>query len=335
MKMRDAYGKALVQLGKENKDIVVLSADVYKSCGCQLFQQQFPQRFFTVGVAEQNMVGIAAGLAAYGKIPFVNTFACFFLKAIDQIRISVAYPALNVKIVGAYGGISTGPDGATHQTIEDVAIMRSIPNMTVIAPADANEAAQATKACVEHKGPVYMRFVRPNVEPIFDENYCFQVGKASVLRQGNDATIIAAGITVSFALTAADALMKEGLKVRVLNCSSIKPLDKEAVVQAALETGAIVTVEDHNILGGLGSAVAEIIKGECHVLLEIVGVQDQFGRSGKPEELYKIYRISAQDIAQSVRELINKKRSLQLKFRNIFRKVQDTRKFEHGRAKTF
>ena len=308
MKMRDAYGKALVELARRNKDIVVLEADMSKSCGCQFFYKEFPQRFFTMGIAEQNMVGVAAGLAAYGKIPFINSFVSFFLKTIDQIRVAVAYPSLNVKIVGGHAGISTGPDGATHQPIEDIAIMRSIPHMTVIVPADPQEAYQATGACVQHQGPVYMRFTRPDIEPIFDERYRFQIGKAPTLRQGTDATIIATGVMVSFALTASEMLATEGLKVRVLNSSSIKPLDKETVIQAAKETGAIVSAEDHSIIGGLGGAVAEVIGESCPVPLRRVGVRDRFGHSGKTEELQKIYGITVKDIAEAVKEVVEKKR---------------------------
>jgi len=308
MKMRDAYGKALVEIAKENKDVVVLEADMYRGCGVKLFYEEFPERFFTMGIAEQNMVGVAAGLAASGKIPFVNTFACFFLRAIDQIRVAVAYPALNVKIVGGHGGISTGPDGATHQPVEDIAVMRAIPNMTVIVPADPTEAAQATRECVKHPGPVYMRFTRPDIESIFDENYRFKVGKAPLLRQGSDVTIMATGIMVSFALIASDLLAREGLGVRVLSCSTIKPIDKKMIIQAAEETRAIVTAEDHNILGGLGSAVAEVIGEGCPVALERVGVRDCFGQSGKTKELQRIYRLTAQDIAKAVRKVVKKKR---------------------------
>lgn len=307
MKMRDAYGKALLELAKKNKDIVILEADMSKSCGCQYFQKEFPERFFTMGIAEQNMVGIAAGFAAYGKIPFVNSFACFFLKTVDQIRISVAYPALNVKIVGGHGGISIGPDGATHQTIEDIAVMRSIPNMTVIVPADPVEAAQATRACVEHKGPVYMRFARPDIKPIFDDDYRFRTGKAPLLRQGNDATIMATGTMVSSALTASDLLDQEGLKVRVVDISTIKPLDDETIIQAAKETGAIVSAEDHNIIGGLGSAIAELIGQEFPVPLDRVGVRDRFGHSGETEELQKIYGLTPQHIVEAVRKVVKKK----------------------------
>lgn len=307
MKMRDAYGKTLVELGRESEAIVVLEADMKKACGCQYFQKEFPERSFTIGIAEQNMVGVAAGLAAYGKIPFVNTFSCFFLRAIDQIRVAVSYPALNVKMVGGSAGISTGPDGATHQAIEDIAVMRSIPNMTVIVPADPTEAAQTTRACIEYPGPVYIRLTRPDIEPIFDENYRFKIGRAPVLHQGSDATIMATGVMVSFALSAVDLLAQEGLRVRVLNCSTIKPLDKEAVIHAAKETGAIVSAEDHNIMGGLGGAIAEVIGEECPVPLGRVGVRDHFGESGKTEELQKIYGLTAQDIAEAVKKVVKKK----------------------------
>lgn len=307
-KMTEAYDEVLPELAKENRDIVVLDADLRPHVGLGRFAQAFPERYFTVGIAEQNMVGIAAGLATCGKIPFVNTFACFFEKAYEPIRIAVAYTKLNVKIVGSHSGISTGPDGATHEAIEDIAIFRALPNMTLISPADYVEAAKAVRAVVEHKGPVYVRFTVPAVETIFDNSYDFQIGKAVTVRDGSDATVMATGIMVSEALEAANSLAKDGLDVRVVNVSTIKPIDEEAIVKAARETGAIVTAEDHSIIGGLGSAVSEVLGEHKPAYIERVGVKDAFGKSGHTEELFEIYGLTALDIAKAVNRVVDRKR---------------------------
>jgi transketolase len=281
--MRETCGQVLVEMARENKDIVVLDADMRRHMGIHHFAEEFPERYFTVGIAEQNIVDIAAGLAAYGKIPFANTYACFFEKAFEQIRVSVAYTKLNVKIVSSHGGIATGADGATHQALEDIAIIRALPNMTLVSPADHVETAKAVRAVVEYKGPVYMRFTRPAVARIFDKSYDFQIGRAVTVREGSDATIIATGIMVAKALEAAKLLAKEDLEARVVNISTIKPIDEPAIVKAASETGAIVTAEDHSIIGGLGSAVSEVLVEHKPVDMERVGVKDAFGRSGETE----------------------------------------------------
>jgi transketolase len=306
--MTEAYGEVLVELAKENRDIVVLDADLGIHVGIQPFAEAFPERYFTVGIAEQNIVGIAAGLAAYGKIPFANTFACFFEKAYEQIRIAVAYTKLNVKIVGTHSGIATGPDGATHEALEDIAIFRALPNMTLISPGDYIEAAKAVRAIVEHKGPVYLRFTRPALPAIFDKSYGFQIGRAVTLRDGSDATIMATGIMVSEALETAKSLAKEGLDVRVVDVSTIKPIDEGAIVKAASETGAIVTAEDHSIIGGLGSAVSEVLGEHKPAYIERVGVKDAFGKSGRTEELFEIYGLTALDIAKAVNRVLERKR---------------------------
>lgn len=309
MKMRDAYGNLLVKLGREDKDIVVLDADMKKSCALEAFQKEFPERYLSIGIAEQNMMGIAAGLAAYGKIPFVNSYACFLsTKSCDQLRVAVAYTKLNVKIIAGHGGLATGPDGATHQALEDIGIVRSIPGMTVIVPADGIETERAVVAsCIKYKGPVYVRLTRPDVEPIFDDSYEFQMGKAPLVKEGSDATIVACGIMVSLALEAANTLTKQGISTRVINMSSVKPLDDQAIIKAAEDTGAIVTAEDHNIYGGLGSAVAEVLVENNCVPMERIGVRDSFGKSGSTEELFKIYGLSVSHIVNAVQRVIDKK----------------------------
>lgn len=315
MKMRDAYGNILVKLGRKNKDIVVLDADMKRSCALEAFQKQFPERYLSIGIAEQNMMGMAAGLAAYGKIPFVNSYACFLsTKSCDQLRVAVAYTKLNVKIIAGHGGLATGPDGATHQALEDIGIVRSIPGMTLIVPSDYKETERAVVAsCINYKGPVYIRLTRPDVDSIFNDSYEFQIGKASVVKEGSDATIIACGVMVSLALGAANTLSKQGINTRVINMSSIKPLDNQAIIKAAEDTGAIVTAEDHNIYGGLGSAVAEVLVENSPVPMQRVGVRDSFGKSGSTEELFKIYGLSASHIVNAVQRVIEKKNRQRIK----------------------
>lgn len=305
---REAYGKALVKLGKENRDIVVLDADLAKSTKTALFAKEFPQRFFDMGIAEQNMMGTAAGLCLAGKIPFASTFAVFATgRSFEQVRNSIAYPKLNVKIAATHAGLTVGEDGASHQAVEDIAIMRSIPNMTVIVPADAVETEKAVEAIVAYDGPVYLRLGRPSVPVLYDENYQFQIGKADILQDGKDATIIATGIMVYEALQAADELSKEGIHVTVINMSSVKPLDADAVVSAAKKTGALVTAEEHTVVGGLGSAVAEVLVEKCPVPMEKVGIPDIFGESGSPGKLLAKYGLTRKDLVQAVRKVLQRK----------------------------
>lgn len=307
---RDAYGKTLVELGKEDPDIVVLDADLAVSTRTSKFGAAFPERFFNLGVAEQDMIGVAAGLAASGKNVFASTFAVFGSgRAWDQVRISVAYPRLNVKIVVTHGGITTGEDGVTHQATEDLAIMRALPNMTVIIPADAIETVKVIKTLAKTHGPAYVRLCRLNTQLIYEsEDYKFAIGKGIVLRDGRDLSIICCGIMVSAALDAADLLKGEGIEARVINMHTIKPLDIELTLNAAKETGAIVTVEEHSIVGGLGAAVAEILVENIPVPMTRVGIKDMFAESGKPKELLEKYGLTAKDIAAAAKSVLNRKR---------------------------
>lgn len=307
---RNAYGEALAEAGAFNRDVVVLDADVSTCTMSCIFGGEYPDRFYNVGIAEANMVGIAAGMATCGLKPFVNAFAMFAAgRAFEQIRNSVAYPELNVKIVGTHAGLTVGEDGATHQCLEDLALMRSIPGMTVICPADANETRAAVKALVGYEGPAYLRLGRMALETVTDiDDYKFQIGKAVEMRSGSDVTIIATGIMVAMAIKTADELNKEGIKARVLNFHTIKPLDKAAIIKAARETGAIVTAEEHNVLGGLGSAVSEVVTENIPVPVLKVGTQDTFGRSGNADVLLKMYGLTLDNIAESARKAINAKK---------------------------
>lgn len=306
---RDAYGKVLVALGAENKDIVVLDADLSKSTKTADFAKAFPERFFDMGVAEANMTGTAAGLAAAGKLPFCSTFAVFATgRAYDQIRNSIAYPKLNVKIVATHAGITVGEDGASHQAIEDVALMRVVPNMTVIVPADATETEKAVRAAVDYHGPVYIRLGRMALPVLFDQSYPFQIGRAVVLREGRDLTLIANGIMVAEALIAAEELEARGIQAGVFNMATVKPIDREAIIAAARASGAIVTAEEHSIIGGLGSAVAEVLAEECPVPLVRVGIQDTFGESGHPDELLPKYGLTAADLVTAAEKVLARKR---------------------------
>lgn len=302
---RNAYGTALADLG-ENEKIVAFDADVCTCTMSVLFAQKYPERFFNCGIAEANMVNMAAGMSTFGYTPFVHAFAMFMAgRCYDQIRNTLCYPELNVKCVGTHAGLSVGEDGATHQCIEDIALMRAIPNMTVLCPADAKETEAATKAAAEHKGPVYLRLGRLPVETVTDvEGYEFRIGKANVLRKGTDVTIIATGLMVAEALKAAEALSEQGIQARVLNMHTIKPLDEEAILLAARETGCIVTAEEHNILGGLGSAVSEVTSMKKPVPVIRVGVKDVFGRSGNAETLLKMYGLSSEEIVAAAKEAI-------------------------------
>jgi transketolase len=306
---RDAYGDALVALGKKRNDVVVLDADLSGSTKTAKFAKVFPERFFNVGIAEQDMVGTAAGLAIGGKLPFASTFAVFATgRAWEQVRQSVCYPNLNVKIVASHAGITVGEDGGSHQSVEDIAVMRVLPNMTVIVPADGPETLQAIEAVAEYKGPCYVRVGRNKVPTVTGENYQFRIGKAQVLNEGKDAAIIATGLMVAEALKARDLLKAEGIDAGVINMSTIKPLDTDAVVAAAKRCGAIVTAEEHSIIGGLGGAVAEALAESSPAPMARIGVKDAFGTSGDQDGLLKHYGMSAGDIAAAVKEVISKKR---------------------------
>ena len=305
---REAYGEALLQLGRENPNVVVLDADLSKSTKTHDFGKHFPERFFNMGIAEQNMVGTAAGLAASGKTAFCSTFAVFAAgRAFEQIRNSVAYPRLNVKIGASHAGITVGEDGGSHQSVEDIAIMRVIPNMTVFVPADAVETAAAVRAAVEIDGPVYIRLGRLGVPVIHGDDFEFKPGRAVTLREGKDVTLVATGIMVTTALEAATKLAAEGIEATVLDIHTIKPLDTEAVISAAKSTGAIVTAEEHSIIGGLGSAVAEVLAENCPIPIKRVGIQDSFGESGKPAELLEKYGLTAKHLVSAAKEVLKSK----------------------------
>ena len=306
---RDAYGDALVILGKKRNDVVVLDADLSGSTKTSKFAKAFPDRFFNIGIAEQDMVGTAAGLAIAGKLPFLSTFAIFATgRAWEQVRQSVCYPNLSVKIVASHAGITVGEDGGSHQSVEDIAVMRVIPNMTVIVPADGPETLQAIEAAAEHKGPCYVRVGRNKVPTLFNAEYVFKIGKAHVFHEGRDAAIIATGIMVAEALKARDLLKAGGIDAGVINMSTIKPLDVEAVTAAAKRCGAVVTAEEHSIIGGLGGAVAEALSETAPVPLVRVGIRDAFGTSGDQEGLLRHYGISAENIVDAVKEVIGKKK---------------------------
>lgn len=304
---RDAYGKALVEVGAKYPNVIVLDADLSKSTKTADFAKAYPERFLDMGIAEANMIGTAAGLATTGKIPFVSTFALFgTMRVGDQIRNSVCYPNLNVKIAVTHSGLTLGEDGASHQAIEDIAMMRAIPNMTVIVPADAEETKQVIRAAVEHNGPMYIRLGRPAVPLVFDEDYKFEIGKGTVVKEGSDVTIIAMGVMLHPAIEAAKDLEQEGIQARVINMATIKPIDQEIIIQAAKETKGIVTAEEHNIYGGLGSAVAEVVAEHAPTLVKRVGVNDTFGESGKPDELLVKYGLTKEHIIEKVKEVIGK-----------------------------
>ena len=306
--LRETYGKTLVELGKENPNTVVLDADLSRSTMTHFFAREFPNRFFDCGIAEQNMVVIAAGLAASGKLPFASTFAVFAPgRCFDQIRMSVAQPGLNVKLVTTHGGISVGEDGTSHQAIEDLSLICSLPGFTVIVPADAIETVQAVKAAAANLGPFYIRLCRPKLPLVNTENYRFKLGKAVNIRPGTDATIIAIGLMVAPALEAAGELSKKGISCRVLNMPTLKPVDEAAIIKAADETGAIVTAEEHLEHGGLGNTVARVIAKNRPVPMEFVAIKDTYAKSGKPAELLQRYGLTAEDIVRAVRAVIKRK----------------------------
>jgi len=306
--VREAYGKALLELGMENQDIVALDADLSRSTMTRFFAREFPERFFECGIAEQNMIGIAAGLAAAGKIPFASTFAVFVPgRCFDQVRMSIAQPGLNVKLVTTHGGISVGEDGTSHQSIEDLSLICSLPGFTVLVPADAIETTEAVKAAAATLGPFYIRLCRPKLPLVFGEDYRFNLGKAVMMKQGGDATIIAIGLMVKSALEAARNLEKQGIYCRVLNMSTLKPIDEAAIIQAAAETGAIVTAEEHLEHGGLGSLVAQVVAQNRPVPMEFIAIKDTYAKSGKPEELLERYGLTEEDIERGVRAAIERK----------------------------
>ena len=304
---RAAYGEALVALAEEYPQLVVLDADLSGSTMTKDFAKAHPERFFNMGIAEGNMVGVAAGLAAAGKKPFANSFAMFAAgRAFEQVRNSVAYPGLNVVVVGSHGGLSVGEDGATHQCCEDLAIMRAIPNMTVVCPCDGNEMRLAVKALLDQDGPAYLRMCRLAVESVTDETpgYTFHLGKGVTLRDGSDVTVVATGLMVQAALKAAEVLAAEGISVRVLDFHTLKPLDGALLERAAQETGAIVTAEEHSVIGGLGGAVSEYLAEHCPVPVVRHGVQDAFGRSGKAQQVLDAYGLNADGVVGAVRKAL-------------------------------
>ena len=305
---RDAYGKALVDLGKEHDNLVVLDADLAAATKTGVFKKAFPNRHFNCGIAEGNMVGVAAGAAAAGLVPFASTFAMFAAgRAFEQIRNSIGYPHLNVKIGATHGGISVGEDGASHQCCEDFALMRSIPGMVVMSPADDVEARAMVKAAYEHEGPVYMRFGRAAV-PVFheEEGYTFAIGKGEVVQDGTDVAIIANGLLVAEAIEAGKALAEAGISARIINMATIKPLDEELVLKAAKECGKVITCEEHNIIGGLGEAVCALLSEKCPAMVRRIGVNDEFGHSGPAAALLKQFGLSAEHIVEVAKELCGK-----------------------------
>ncbi|MDG6990605.1 MAG: transketolase family protein [Nitrososphaerota archaeon] len=298
--MRDAYGEALLELGGTNRDVVVIGADTTGSLKSGVFATKFPERFFNVGIAEQNLVSIAAGMALAGKVAFAGTYAIFVPgKSVDQIRNNIAYPNLNVKLVCSHGGISVGPDGASHQQVEDIAIMRSIPRMKVIVPSDAVSTRSAVKAIASIPGPFYVRLTRSSTPVVYENGFEYEFGKASVLRDGSDVALIACGIMVPEALKAADSLKAKGVSASVVDLHTIKPIDADAVVKVAQRCGRVVTAEEHNILGGMGSAVAEVLGESRPTPMKRVGVMDTFGESGEAGELLKKYGLTAESIEQA------------------------------------
>jgi len=309
-KTRDGFGEALVKLGEVNENIVALGADLCHSVRSMWFQQKFPERFFQVGIAEANMTGMAAGLARMGKIPFMSTFGVFATgRNWDQVRMSIAYPNMNVKICASHTGVfSVGEDGASHQSTEDIALMRILPNMRVIVPCDKEETKKATFAIAEIKGPCYLRFGREDVPVITTEETSFKIGKSEVFRYGDDVSIIACGPMVYEALLASKKLEEEGVDARIINNHTVKPIDKAMINDAARETGAIVTAEEHQVFGGMGSAVTEVLSHNNPVPIKMIGLQDTFGESGKPDELQKHFNLTSEDIVRAVHEVMRKKK---------------------------
>lgn len=305
---RDGYGKALLELGKINDDVVALDADLSDSTRSEYFAKQFPERFFSMGIAEQNMIGAAAGLAFSGKIPYASTFAIFSERAYEFVRNIISRNKLNVKITGSHAGIATGEDGKSAQAIEDVAAYRALPNIVVLQPCDAVEAEKMVFALADYKGPSYMRTHRNPVPVIHNSDYKFEIGKGEILREGKDAVIFATGTMVHESLKSAEILEKEDIKVYVVNIHTIKPIDSNLIVNLAKKTDCVITAEDHNIIGGLGSAVAEVLSENYPCLIKRIGLQDKYAESGKPDELYRKYGLDAESIAEEVMRFVSKKR---------------------------
>ncbi len=307
---RVTFGETIAKLGDKYPEVVVLEADLAKSTYSYMFGEKYPDRYFDMGIAEANMIGTAAGLAFSGKIPFICSFSCFLTGRYDIIRMSLAYPKANVKLIGTHAGIAIGEDGNSQQGLEDISIMRSLPNMSVIQPVDDIETEQAIEYAIKHKGPIFIRLTRQKLEPVHSENYKFQYGKGDILKDGNDLTIFASGGVVYYALQSAYHLEKEGINARVINIHSIKPIDEELIIRCAKETKRIMTIEDHNIIGGLGSAVSEVISEHYPVLLKRIGLNDCFGESGHPDELYTKYGLDINGIQSSIKEFMEKNQAI-------------------------
>ncbi len=298
---RESYGEALLELGKENNNVVVLDADLSTATKTNLFAKEFPERFFDMGIAEANMTGVAAGLATCGKVPFASTFAVFAAgRSYDQIRCSIAYPKLNVKICATHSGVTVGEDGATHQMLEDISMMRTMPNMTVMSVCDDTETKWAVREISKFEGPVYLRLARMKTSVIYDENQKFEIGKGIQIGEGTDATIFATGVTVEQALIAKKVLKEKGIDVRVVDVHTIKPIDREIIIKCAKETKKLISIEDHSIIGGLGSAIAEVLTDEYPTKLTRLGVHDTFGKSGKDEKLMEYFGITAENIIKEI-----------------------------------
>ena len=298
---RESYGEALIELGKKNERVVVLDADLAQATKTAMFQKEFPNRFFDMGIAEQDMLSTAAGMAAYGQIPFVSTFAIFAAgRAYDQIRNSICYPNLNVKICATHAGVTVGEDGATHQMLEDISLMRTLPNMTVLCPCDDRQAKWMIQEIAKTEGPTYVRLGRLATPVIYDEKQIFELGKAVQIGEGTEATVIATGVTVPQAVLAKEELEQQGVSIRVLDMHTIKPIDKQAIIRCAKETKKMITIEDHSVIGGLGSAVCEVLAEEYPIKVIRMGINDTFGKSGKAEELMKYFHITKEDIIQEI-----------------------------------
>lgn len=298
---RESYGEALLELGKENKNVVVFDADLSLATKTSIFAKEFPERFFDMGIAEQNMMSTAAGMSTCGKIPYVSTFAVFAAgRAYDQIRNSICYPNLNVKICATHAGITVGEDGATHQMIEDISLVRTVPNMTVISTSDDTQTKWAVKEISKIQGPVYLRLARLATPKIYEENQKFEIGKAVQIGDGIDATIFATGVTVAEALKAQEILKEKGIEIRVVDIHTIKPIDKEMIIKCAKETKRLISIEDHSIIGGIGSAISEVLTEEYPVKLERMGIKDTFGKSGKAEQLMQYFGITAKDLEEKL-----------------------------------
>lgn len=308
MLTRQGWADALIELGEKNPNVVVLDADLAKSTLTSLFKEKFPKRFFDMGIAEQNMINTAGGLSLTGLVPFVSTYGVFVSgRAWEQIRTSICYGELNVKLGGAHGGISVGPDGATHQALEEIAIMRVIPNMTVLVPTDYYETKKAVLAAAEINGPVYIRFGREKVPVVTNADTPFEVGKAITMKEGTDITIVACGVMVAESLDAAEELAKENINAEVINLHTIKPIDKDALIQSVKKTGCLVTAEEHQLAGGMGSAVIEVLAQSNPVPTEMVGINDTFGESGKPRELMEKYGLTSKEILRKARQVLKRK----------------------------